>query len=1228
VITPTICSGNSSLLTASGASTYSWSTGANNTNTISVSPPGNTNYTVTGTDANGCKNSTVGTVSVSASVTVTVNDPIICTGFTTTLTATGATSYSWNTGSAAQTITVSPTVTTSYTVTGSQNGCSATEFGTVTVVGTPTLTVTSATVCLGGGDTLTAMGASHYTWTPTTGLSSSTNSMVIASPMVTTTYTVLGVAGTCSATSTGVLTVNPLPTITATSGTICIGQQTATLTASGANTYTWSPGGSLSPSTGTTVIANPSTTQVYTVTGTDGNGCINKGTANVTVNPLPIITATSGTICLGQQTATLTASGANTYTWSPTTNITPTVGNPVTANPLSTQIYTVTGTDVKGCVNTGTTSVTVNPIPNVTATSTSVCPTFAGTISAGGASTYTWSTSFIGANLTLTPTITTSYTVSGTDINTCTNTAVGTINVFPTLTVTANSSTICIGQQTAALTASGAVNYSWSPALNLSPTTGSVVDATPNTTTVYTVTGVVGTCSATATSTVTVNSLPTITATSGIICVGQQTATLTANGGVTYTWTPSTGLSNPTGSVVTGNPPATQTYVVTGTDANGCTNTGSTVITVLQLPIVTATSTSVCPGAPGTITANGATGYSWNVTPPVMSSILTQTPAATTNYIVTGTDTHGCTNTAAGNIYVYNAFSISVNNASICAAGQQTATLTASGASTYVWNPVSGITSNTGSTVYSTPSAVSTVYTVTGTSAVGSCTATATSNLTVNPLPQPIATSNTPCVSQQALSFSCTPAGLPLYVWSGPNSYTATGSNPTVPPSNVTTGLGGVYTVAVTDNNLCTNTAIVNVAIYSLPIITATVAPVCLGQTITLTASGGVSYIWSHQAEQPPFVSGQNPTVRPNSTVDMAGIYGITGTDANGCVSPGFATVVVNTLPAITATVNAICVGQTANLTASGASTYTWSGTNLVLPTMNPANANPMVTSVYNVTGTDANGCVNTTTVSLNVNPLPTVSVTPIAPECIPYCPTYAYTSNSSAAQSTYIWNFGGHDFSTQASPVHCFTVAGTWPVSLTLTDANGCVNTATTSVTTFAIPTASFTYGQQPVSVLAPEVQFNNQSTSGLNYNWIFGDTAGVSYSATNPMHIYSSAGDYTVTLTVSTNQGCSAITHEIIQIFDDYVLYVPNAFTPNADGKNEIFKPVGEGITDYKLFIFDRWGSLIFFSDDINKGWDGTYQAKNGEILLQDVFVWKIQVKNVLNQYKDLNGTVTLLK
>src|SRR5205814_1225083 len=137
------------------------------------------------------------------------------------------------------------------------------------------------------------------------------------------------------------------PVISASTGTICAGQQTATLTANGANTYTWSPSTGLSSTNGSSVTANPPSTTAYTITGTIGT-CTAVTTTTVTVNPLPNVTATSANICLSQQTATLTVTGAATYSWVPATGLSSTSGSSVTANPNATTSYTIIGTDVNG----------------------------------------------------------------------------------------------------------------------------------------------------------------------------------------------------------------------------------------------------------------------------------------------------------------------------------------------------------------------------------------------------------------------------------------------------------------------------------------------------------------------------------------------------------------------------------------------------------------------------------------------------------------------------------------------------------------------------------------------------------------------------------------------------------------------------------------------------------------------------------------------------------------
>ncbi len=208
------------------------------------------------------------------------------------------------------------------------------------------------------------------------------------------------------------LTVNA----SSSSSSICI-DQSATLTASGASSYNWS-----NNATTAAITVSPNTTTIYTVTGTT-NGCTDTKTVAVTVNAKPTITINSPSICVGQS-ATLTASGATTYTWNTNSN-----SASIVVSPSVTTNYTVNGTNTNGCSNTKTLSVTVNAKPIITINSPSICVGQSATLTATGATTYTWNTNSNSASIVVSPSITTNYTVNGTNTNGCSNTKSITVTV-------------------------------------------------------------------------------------------------------------------------------------------------------------------------------------------------------------------------------------------------------------------------------------------------------------------------------------------------------------------------------------------------------------------------------------------------------------------------------------------------------------------------------------------------------------------------------------------------------------------------------------------------------------------------------------------------------------------------------------------------------------------------------------------------------------------------------
>lgn len=471
-----ICNNGTVSLTGSGADTYTWVGGSPTvTNGVAFNPTITTTYTVSGTyTLTGCLSTNIAVQTISVNPTPTVgiitNSTIICFGAAPTLTASGASTYTWNPGNfTTSIINPTPALTTTYTLTGSSPaGCTSTNLAqqiiTVNPLPVVSATATSYSICLGGTTAVNASGASTYNWT------SSLQNNVAFSPNATTSYTVTGIdVNNCQNTASLTITVDALPSVTAniTSTSVCAGSS-LTLFGSGASTYTWTGG-----ITDNQPFA-PTASNSYTLTGMSPAGCTstNAPVVSVTVNALPTVfaNASSTAVCEGQ-TASLSGSGAVSYVWSDG------VIDNVAFSPTLTTTYTVSGTDVNTCQNTETVSITVNSLPNlsVSVTNTSSCEAESNTLTVTGANTYSWSTLETDTAIVVSPTVTTSYTVIGTALTGCSNTAVYTQSVNPCLgTLTAipsQTNVSCGNRKDGAITLSvsnsysnSQVSYIWSPA--------------------------------------------------------------------------------------------------------------------------------------------------------------------------------------------------------------------------------------------------------------------------------------------------------------------------------------------------------------------------------------------------------------------------------------------------------------------------------------------------------------------------------------------------------------------------------------------------------------------------------------------------------------------------------------------------------------------------------------------------------------------------------------------
>lgn len=566
--TKTMCFGNGplSFTAATGGPgpvlTYSWNTGAT-TPSVSVNPSVTTVYTCVATATNGCQSSRSATAVVNPlpTVTITSNPTSICAGATATLTALSSgpapNTYTWSTSATTSVITSSLTGVYNVTVTNSQ-GCRGSKTYSLNSAAGATLVATAnpTALCSGSSATLSVTGASSYTWS-----TGGTTPNIVVTPTTTTTYTVRGVTGACTGTTSLILTVNSTPTIVATSSSpsICIGNS-VTLMASGASSYTWNPG-ALS---GSSVVVSPTVTTTYTVTGTNGT-CSGTRTISIGVNAGPAVNAVANPslVCSGGN-STLTATGAVTYTWN--TGATTAV---IVVTPTTNTTYTVTGSNALGCTRTRTVSIVIStPSVNAVANPTAICSGNSATLVASGATSYTWNTGATTAVTVVSPTTTTSYTVTGTNPMGCTasKTVAVIVNTPPSINAVSSPSTgICAGNS-ATLSASGATSYTWIPG----GLTGSVVVVSPTVSTTYTVNGINACGFNTKSVSVMVNPKPFIFAftTSTMICVGQSAILSTSSTAVSYSW--STGSTSYSASV---SPTVTTTYTVTGFSAAGCFST-------------------------------------------------------------------------------------------------------------------------------------------------------------------------------------------------------------------------------------------------------------------------------------------------------------------------------------------------------------------------------------------------------------------------------------------------------------------------------------------------------------------------------------------------------------------------------------------------------------------------------------------------------------------------------
>ena len=313
-----------------------------------------------------------------------------------------------------------------------------------------------------------------------------------------------------------------------------------------------------------------------------------------------------------------------------------------------------------------------------------------------------------------------------------------------------------------------------------------------------------------------------------------------------------------------------------------------------------------------------------------------------------------------------------------------------------------------------------------------------------------------------------------------------------------------------------------------------------------------------------------------------------------------------------------------------------WAGPGVVGSLFTPANANignnNVITYLTHSMPT-ASLCPDTSAMRIQVNDIPNVSILSNSEKGC--APVEVIFNTPSVNNGTGLWNLGdGSEPLPGLTVTHLYTTPGSYTVSFNYQDEIGCATQAflANPIIVYEVPKANFSYSPDDITIANPEVQFSNLSTilGNNTYQWQMSNL--YQLNDVNPKVVFPQAGDYEIVLTATTIHGCKDVVSKMIQVKNDYGIYIPSSFSPNFDGLNDVFIPIfspyGLDLKTYEMEVFDRWGHSMFLTKDFTKGWDGTVLNKGDEPLKQDVYVYKLRYKDIDGKIHNKTGHVTLMK
>lgn len=592
------------------------------------------------------------------------------------------------------------------------------------------------------------------------------------------------------------------------------------------------------------------------------------------------------------------------------------------------------------------------------------------------------------------------------------------------------------------------------------------------------------------------------------------------------------------------------------------------------------------------------------------------------------------------------------------------------------WNFGDGNTSTQQNPTHTYASAGTYSVTLSVTTQAG-CTNTITLTVTVDPIPVPAFTSNIVCFNTAPTVFTNQSTGATTWHWDFGDGNTSTQQSPTH-----TYGTPGTFTVTliVTSASGCKDTLPLVAIVNPLPVATFTTGPVCLGSPTNFTDGSSVTpgavTGWSWNFGDPSSGSSNTSVLQnPTHTFTGPGTFSVilTATSDSGCQSTTTLPTVVYPLPTAAITPQNVCLNALTNLldasTSSVGNTINAWDWNFGDGTPNSTLQNPSHTysspGTYTLTliVTTVNGCKDTTVNMVVIYQPPIANYTDSVKGCAPVCGTFTDLSTSvDGTIASWQWSFPGGSPATSSAknPTVCWNNPGVYDAQLIVTSSYGCVDTLATPlyINVYAWPTADFCVAPSVASINDPQFVFCDQWTSDVtNWMWNFGDGTAWDSVSTDPWHTYSASVtnndfyNFTISLAVQNQYGCwDTVTHTI-EILPEFTFYIPNTFTPNKDGVNEMFFGKGRGIKQYEIWLFDRWGNQIWNCEraDNNTKWDTpgkeglpSYCQWDGVVVSggldmsgnsrqysqEDVYVWKVNLTDIFDKRHSYVGHVNIVR